>query len=368
MSHGDGRVNAVLPSITGMSQGLPLLVRDPRFREHVPHGSHPECPERLLAIDAALGAVEPLVAELEPRAATDDELLRAHGPAHLESLRAVEGRRAQLDPDTYVSPRSIEVARLAAGGTIDLALRVARGEAPSGFALVRPPGHHAESTRAMGFCLLNHVGLAARALQSAGLERIAIVDWDVHHGNGTQEIFEAERDVLYLSLHQFPWYPGTGSLAERGVGAGAGSTVNLPLPAGAGDAEYGAVFDALVEPMLREFAPELVLVSAGFDAHDRDPLSSMRLSSAAFARFTAQLRALTAEICGGRLVLALEGGYDLESLAETTTAVIHALASPEIPSCIHPSGTEVSNQILETHREAHAERWRSVRPGRSIAD
>jgi acetoin utilization deacetylase AcuC-like enzyme len=349
-----------------MSDAPPLLVRDPRFREHVPRGSHPECPERLLAIDAALARIEG-VAELEPRPASDEELLRAHGPAHLEALRAVEGRSAQLDPDTYTSPRSYEVARLAAGGTVELALRVARGEAPSGFSLVRPPGHHAESRRPMGFCLLNHVGIAARALQQAGLERIAIVDWDVHHGNGTQEIFEAERDVLYLSLHQYPWYPGTGALDERGVDAGAGSTVNLPLPAGCTDAEYGVVFDALVEPMLREFAPEIVLVSAGFDAHARDPLSSMQLSSDAFARFTAQLRSVADDVCDGRLVLTLEGGYDLEALGETAAAVIQALAAPDGAGWIHPSGGELANEILEVHRQAHAGTWRSARPVASIA-
>jgi len=203
--------------------------------------------------------------------------------------------------------------------------------------------------------------VAARALQSDGVERIAIVDWDVHHGNGTQEIFEGERDVLYLSLHQFPWYPGTGALEERGTGLGEGATVNLPLPAGCGDAEYGAVFDAVAVPVLREFAPEIVLVSAGFDAHARDPLASMQLSSAAFGRFTAEVRALADETCGGRVVLALEGGYDLEALGEAAAAVVETLAEPENPGFVHPSGTEVSLRVVGIHREAHAGSWPSLR-------
>ncbi len=339
----------------------PLLVRDPRFRDHAPTGDHPERPERLDAIDAALGDLADRVDELAPREADDEELLRAHGRQHLDALRRVEGKCAQLDPDTYTSPHSVEVARLAAGATIDLSRSVARGDAPSGFALVRPPGHHAESGRSMGFCLVNQVAVAARALQADGVERIAIVDWDVHHGNGTQEIFEGERDVLYLSLHQFPWYPGTGALDEHGTGPGEGATVNLPLPAGCGDAEYGAVFDAVAVPVLREFAPEMVLVSAGFDAHARDPLASMQLSSAAFARFAAEIRALAEETCGGRLVLALEGGYDLEALGQATAAVVETLAEPENPGFVHPSGTEVSRQVVEIHREAHAANWPSLR-------
>ncbi|MBW2280102.1 MAG: histone deacetylase [Deltaproteobacteria bacterium] len=343
-----------------MSQPRPLLVRDPRFRDHAPPSQHPERPARLDAIDAALDGLLDRVGELEPREAQDDELLRAHDKRHLDALRRVEGERAQLDPDTYTSPHSVEVARLAAGATIDLARSVARGDAPSGFALVRPPGHHAESGRSMGFCLVNQVAVAARALQADGVERIAIVDWDVHHGNGTQEIFEADRDVLYLSLHQFPWYPGTGALGERGRGAGEGATVNLPLPAGCGDAEYGAVFDAVAVPVLREFAPEIVLVSAGFDAHARDPLSSMELSSQAFGRFAAQIRALADETCDGRVVLALEGGYDLEALGEAAAAVVQTLIEPETPDFIHPCGTDLSRQLVEICREAHSGTWSSL--------
>ena len=364
MSHGDTRVNAVLRSGAVMSVPRLLLVRDPRFRDHTPDGHHPERPERLDAIDAALGDLETLsnrLGELEPREADDEELLRAHSKRHLDALRRVDGQRAQLDADTYTSPRSVEVARLAAGATIDLARSIARGDAPSGFALVRPPGHHAESGRSMGFCLVNQLAVAARALQADGVERIAIVDWDVHHGNGTQEIFEGERDVLYLSLHQFPWYPGTGAVDEHGTGPGEGATVNLPLPAGCGDAEYGAVLDAVAVPVLREFAPEIVLVSAGFDAHARDPLGSMQLSSAAFARFAAEIRALAEETCGGRLMLALEGGYDLEALGEAATAVIETLAEPENPGFVHPSGTKASRRLVETHREAHARSWPSLR-------
>jgi len=344
-----------------------LLVRDPRFRDHDPHERHPECPERLDAIDRALVGLEGSFRELAPRAADADELLRAHSAAHLDRLERARGQRAKLDPDTYTSERSIAVACLAAGATIDLALRVARGEARSGFALVRPPGHHAERSRAMGFCLLNHVALAAHALRDTlGLERIAIVDWDVHHGNGTQEIFAGDRDLLYLSLHQYPWYPGTGALDERGLGDGEGATVNLPLPAGCGDAEYGAAFDAVVVPTLHAFAPELILVSAGFDAHERDPLSSMQVSSGAFARFAAQLRTVADDVCGGRLVLALEGGYDLAALGEAVAQVTQTLAAPVVSDFHHPSGTKRANELVEMFREAHGSHWPGLRPVTSI--
>jgi acetoin utilization deacetylase AcuC-like enzyme len=280
----------------------------------------------------------------------------------------MEGRTGHLDPDTYCSPRSFDVARLAAGATIDLSLAVASGAASSGFALVRPPGHHAETNRPMGFCLVNQIALAAQVLRDrAGLERIAIVDWDVHHGNGTQEIFAAERDVLFISLHQYPHYPGSGSLDERGHGRGEGSTLNLPMPAGCGDAEYGAVFDAVVLPALREFRPEMILISAGFDAHARDPMASMELSNSAFGRFAAQLRSLADDICGGRLLLALEGGYDLEALGQSVVAVLESLCGPEAPQIVHPSGTEQAKRMIELYREAHGAHWASLRSRPSTA-
>ncbi len=340
----------------------PLLVRDPRFRDHALRAAHPECPERLDAIDAALVPLADRVREVEARPATDEEVLRVHHKSHLQALRDVAGQNTRLDADTYSAPRSLETGILAAGSIVDLALRVARGEARRAFAAIRPPGHHAERTHPMGFCLLNNVAIAARALQAeAGIERVAILDWDVHHGNGTQHSFENERDVLFASTHQFPFYPGTGALSETGGGAGEGATLNVPLPAGSGDAEYGAAFDQILVPVLREFRPQVILVSAGFDAHARDPLASMQVSTAGFRCFAARVRAVADEICDGRLIVTLEGGYDLRALGESVAELIRVLASEDVPDAEFPipspGGTAVVNEI----REAHARNWASLR-------
>jgi acetoin utilization deacetylase AcuC-like enzyme len=341
----------------------PLVVRDARFQEHALAGAlHPERPERLVAIDRALEPLADRILRVEPREASDDEILRAHAPEHLARLRALSGRRAKLDADTYSAPTSFEVARLAAGSAADLALRVARGDARTAFALVRPPGHHAESAQAMGFCLLNNVAVAARALQrEARADRVAIVDWDVHHGNGTQHLFERERDVLFVSLHQFPLYPGTGALDEKGLDEGAGSTANFPMPPHCGDAEYVAVFREVVAPILREFRPDIILVSSGFDAHECDPLASMRLSTEGFAALARHLRGVADDVCGGRIVAALEGGYDLDALGASVAGVLEVLAAPSARWDPDPLPTEASKRLVEIFREAHAGYWRSLR-------
>ena len=315
-----------------------------------------------MAVDHALDPLADRVRRLAPREATPDELLRAHGREYLDALARVEGRSGQLDPDTYASPRSVEVARLAAGSLVEASLRVAGGEAKRAFAALRPPGHHAERAAPMGFCLFNNVAVAAQALRAqAGVERIAIVDWDVHHGNGTQHLFEAERDVLFVSLHQFPFYPGTGALDEQGSGAGLGSTVNFPLAEGCGDAEYGQLFDELLVPMLLAFRPQIVLVSAGFDAHARDPLGGMNVSTAGFAGFAARLCAVADDVAGGRIVLALEGGYDLEALGESVAAVVGVLAAPELPALHFPAPTPGGMAVARKFRAAHAVRWPVLR-------
>ena len=341
---------------------IPLLVRDPRFREHAGGLGHPERPERLDAVDQALAPIEDLFRAVEPRPATDDEILLAHSADHLGVLKALEGRAAQIDPETYSAPRSLEIARLAIGSLIDVSLCVARGGAPSAFAAIRPPGHHAEPERSMGFCLLNNVAIAAQALRMhAGLEKICIVDFDVHHGNGTQARFEAERDVLFISTHQYPFYPGTGALDETGRDAGLGTTVNLPLPAGCGDAEYGPVFDEVIVPILLEFDPDLILVSAGFDGHARDPLASMNLSTHAFGVMAARLRAVAEETCGGRLVMTLEGGYDLEALGASVAEVLGVLAAPEVAPLEFPTSSPGGIEWSRRFREAHVRRWSCLR-------
>jgi acetoin utilization deacetylase AcuC-like enzyme len=313
-----------------MRDPTPILLCDSRQREHAAPADHPERPDRIEAIVHGLAPLADQLCVATPREATDEEILAAHDRGLLERLRALEGHNAWLDPDTYSAPHSLEIARRAAGGLIDAALAVATGSAASAFAALRPPGHHAEASRPMGFCLLNHVAIAARALQrELGVERIAIVDWDVHHGNGTQHIFEAERDVLFVSLHQWPLYPGTGALEEHGRGEGLGSTVNMPLPPGCGDAEYAWAFDEIVVPRLLAFRPELILVSAGYDAHRDDPLASMKLTSGGFGALASRLRLAADETCAGRIVMSLEGGYELAALGESVLETVRALLAPE---------------------------------------
>jgi acetoin utilization deacetylase AcuC-like enzyme len=310
------------------------VVEDPRYRQHRGPTGHPERPERLGAVADALAARRDALAFVPPRPAQDDEILRVHRPELLATLSAASARAPiQLDADTFMSSASLEVAKLAAGAVTDLCARVVRGEARAGFAAVRPPGHHAESDRAMGFCLLNNVAIAVRALQREhGLERVLVYDWDVHHGNGTQHSFEDDPSVLYASTHQFPYYPGTGDFDEAGVGAGVGATLNLPLPAGCGDAEYVGAVQRVLVPVARAFRPELILVSCGFDAHRDDPLASMQVTRDGFAGLAAIVRALAEELCGGRVVFALEGGYALTGLREGTDAVLDVLLAGEAPA------------------------------------
>lgn len=291
-----------------------LLVDSPRFAQHVPLGHHPERPERLSAARDAVVGSGVAFSSVTLRPATDTELARVHEPSFISSLGKLRGRTGYLDPDTYVCPESVEVARLAAGSTVSMIDALIDGPISKGVALLRPPGHHARPARAMGFCLLNNVAVGAAHAHARGLERVAVIDWDVHHGNGTQEIFWRDPHVLYVSLHQFPFYPGTGDVGETGEGEGAGYSVNVPLAAGGGDAVYRAAFERVVLPVVEAYAPELVLVSAGFDASARDPLAQMQLSPAAFGWMAHGLTRIAEATAKGRMALVLEGGYDLVAL------------------------------------------------------
>jgi acetoin utilization deacetylase AcuC-like enzyme len=326
------------------------VVEDPRFRDHAGPSDHPERPARLAAVSRALAPRRDRLESVPPRPAGDEELLRVHTRDHL-ALVAESARRApcRLDPDTYACAESHAVARLAAGASVDLARRVARGESPAGFAAVRPPGHHAEAGRAMGFCLFNNVAIAARALQAEeGLERILILDWDVHHGNGTQHSFEEDASILYASTHQFPYYPGTGDFGEAGRGDGEGATLNVPMPPGCGDSELIGVLQRVLVPAARAFRPELILVSCGFDAHRDDPLASLDVSGSGFADATHIVRALADDLCGGRLVLLLEGGYAESGLEDGTAAVVDALlevAPAPVPVPEAPPGSTLRGLV-----------------------
>jgi acetoin utilization deacetylase AcuC-like enzyme len=267
------------------------------------------------------------MAVVKPRAASRDELTRVHDPAYVVAIGETAGRAVALDPDTFTSPDSFEVAALAAGATVGAVdYVIENGTGSRAFALVRPPGHHAGRNRAMGFCLFNNVAVAAAHARFRGLSRVAIVDFDVHHGNGTQEVFYDDASVLFISSHQFPYYPGTGAVDEIGQGAGRGFTVNLPLEVGATDADYELVYSAVVAPILREFRPELILLSAGFDAFREDPLGGMRVTADQFGRLATIIAGVADECSLGRLVAVVEGGYDLPGLAACLRSTVRALA------------------------------------------
>jgi acetoin utilization deacetylase AcuC-like enzyme len=310
-----------------------VLISSTRFADHQTPPGHPERPERAEVMDVIADRWRQRGGEVvAPRAATAEQLARVHDTDYLRRVSETAGRVVALDPDTYTSPETYEIALIAAGAAIDAVEQVMSGPHGVSLALVRPPGHHAERGRAMGFCLLNNVAVAAAHARTLGAHRVAIVDYDVHHGNGTQHVFESDPGVLYASTHQFPFYPGTGAADEIGIGSGAGFTVNLPLERGAVSEDYRLVFEEVLLPILRQFKPDLVLVSAGFDAHERDPLANMRLTAEAFAAMTMELRAMAAECCDGRLALVTEGGYDLQALAASLDAVVDTLAGPIGPA------------------------------------
>lgn len=316
-----------------MSEPSTLLLHDDRMIEHDPGLGHPERPDRLRAIAAVLRERPvPNTRLVTPPTVTDEDVLRVHGPAHLGRVDAARGQHVRFDPDTVASPHSVEAARLAAGAAVEAVDAVLDGRARNAFALVRPPGHHAEPGRAMGFCLLNNVAIAAEhALARPEVQRVLVVDWDVHHGNGTQAAFYGRRDVLFASTHQFPFYPGTGALDEDGRDEGQGYTLNVPLPAGCTDGDYRRTFTDLLAPAAERFDPDLVLVSAGFDAHRLDPLGGMALSAEGFADLCGTTKALADSLAHGRLVLVLEGGYDLQGLAASAHACVEVLAGTSPP-------------------------------------
>lgn len=302
-----------------------VLISSPRFDEHVTPPGHPERPERAEVLDAAAAAYRQRGGSvLEPIAATREQLARVHSDEHLDRIAATAGKPSMLDADTFTSPASHEIALLAAGAIVQASAH-ARTTGEVALALVRPPGHHAERGQAMGFCLYNNVAVAAAQAIADGLLRVAIVDIDVHHGNGSQWMFYDDPRVLYLSSHQFPFYPGTGAAGEVGQGDGAGFTVNIPLEAGATDADYDLAYRAIAVPVLTQFAPQLTLISAGFDAHEADPLASMRMTATGYMRIVRRLKA--AAMASGALALVTEGGYDLAALRECLDGTIDVLAA-----------------------------------------
>jgi acetoin utilization deacetylase AcuC-like enzyme len=340
---------------------LPLaVVDDPFLDEHRSLEPHPERPERLAAARRAASSVASRAGRVDVplRPATNEELARVHTGRYVERLGRSAGSFTQWDEDTYLVPKSVDVALRAAGGAVELVDALISRRALRGVALLRPPGHHARPDGAMGFCLLNNVAVAAAHARARGVERVLVLDFDVHHGNGTQEIFYATPEVLFVSLHQFPFYPGTGATVETGSGEACGYTVNVPLSAHATDATYTAAFDRIVAPIAHEFAPGLVLLSAGFDAHRDDPLGQMSLTGEAYRTMTRRLlEALPAETPIGAL---LEGGYDLNALESSLEATLEALTGLEGVADVSPAVSSVNPRHTEELARAQstaAEFW-----------
>ncbi len=305
------------------------VVIDREFMKHEPGEYHPERPERIMALfDVAKELEPPRFKILPPRAAKREEIEGCHSSEYIELLQATSTtNRYALDGDTITCRDSFGTALLAAGGFLNMLDAVAAGEFRNGFALVRPPGHHALRDQAMGFCLFNTVAIGADHLKRRhGTKRILIMDWDVHHGNGTQEAFYSDRSVLYLSTHQYPFYPGSGAIEEAGADDGEGYTVNIPLPAGCGNEEYLRVFREIVVPIGEKFEPEWILVSAGFDPHRRDPLGGMDLTEEGFRVMASMLLGLAEEYAGGKIAFLLEGGYDLMALKNSAFSVFQEMA------------------------------------------
>ena len=310
------------------------LVYHPDYLKHTTGPMHPERPERLTAIMSLLenkGLVNTLKA-IEPKPAPESWITSVHSSQHLASLRATgaqaDDELAYVDGDTPMSRDSLRVAFLAVGGVLAGVDAVMSGQVRSVFCALRPPGHHAEPSRAMGFCLFNNVAIGARYIQRHhGLKKVLIIDWDVHHGNGTQEAFYKDPSVLFFSTHQYPFYPGTGGSSEQGLGAGLGSTINVPMRAGSGDDDYIEAFNSRLVPAAQAFQPDAVMISAGFDAHRNDPLASMRLTEEGYAELSRIVKRLADDYSSGRIISCLEGGYHLESMALSVYRHIQVLMS-----------------------------------------
>jgi acetoin utilization deacetylase AcuC-like enzyme len=316
---------------------LTLLTSDRCGWHRSPEG-HPESPARAEVFRAVATRAQTRGIAVEDAPIAEPSALRSvHDAGYVDHLLALAGQTASLDPDTHLSPGSVDAALSAAGAGIRAVDRVLDGgDGVRAAALVRPPGHHAERDRAMGFCLFNNVAVAAAHCRARGLGRVAVVDFDVHHGNGTQSAFYDDPTVLFVSSHQFPFYPGTGDADEIGRGRGSGYTVNLPLVAGAGDADYEGLYRDVVVPIVLAYRPQLLLLSAGFDAHEDDPLGGMCVSTTGFGRLTAMLAAVADQVCGGRLVAVTEGGYDLPALDASLEVMVNVLAGDTSNAALSP--------------------------------
>lgn len=345
------------------------IIRDDSYMQHVANGYHPESPERLRIIYQMLQDEDMAGRFLtfSPRPATTEELAWVHTSRYIQTIAATAGHRlTMLDPDTYACAQSFDIAKLAAGGVLVAVDKVLSGEVQNAFAFIRPPGHHAEANRAMGFCLFNNVAIAANyCIKIHKLQKVLIIDWDLHHGNGTQHSFYERGDILYFSTHQYPYYPGTGHITEVGSGAGKGFTVNVPLPTGPGDGEYFFIFEEILEPIAQEYKPDIVFVSAGFDIYYQDPLGGMQVTPSGFANLCRIILDLAADTCHGRVILVLEGGYHLQGLREATKAVLKTmrgdmLAQGRDEQMRQHIDHKLIDPIIKKVKETHKPYWKNI--------
>jgi acetoin utilization deacetylase AcuC-like enzyme len=343
------------------------ILRDDSFLDHDMGAYHPESPQRLVAIYEMLEEPEMKgkFTGIPSRKAERDDLELIHSSGYIDLIASSDGKDfVYLDSDTRTSAGSYNAALLAAGGFCEAVSMVSKGEIKNAFALVRPPGHHAERDRAMGFCLFNNAAIGARYAQKyLGLKRIIIADWDLHHGNGTQHSFEDDPSILYFSTHQFPFYPGTGSTREAGIGDGKGFTINVPLTPGFGDGEYVTIFERIFTPVAREFRPDLIIVSAGFDIHEKDPLGGMEVTTKGFAGITASLMNAAEECCGGKLVMTLEGGYHVQGQRDSVKAVLKELAGDTKTNktdLMKKANKEMVERVLNPVLDIHRHYWKGL--------
>jgi len=334
------------------------VLRDKRYMEHDMGDFHPENPQRLEVIYQMLDKeISFDYSTIEPRIGTEEEIQWVHTKSYVQSIKKTSGiERVMLDPDTSTSARSYEVATLAVGGVLKIAELIMDGDITNAFAFIRPPGHHAEASRAMGFCLFNNVAVAAEyLLREHGLKRILIVDWDLHHGNGTQHSFDQRKGVLYCSIHQFPHYPGTGHWSEKGKGEGEGYTVNIPLRPGKTDQDYVYIFEKVLSPITEAFKPEFILVSAGYDIYQDDPLGGMQITDQGFGAMAYSLLQMAKSVCQDRILFALEGGYNLEGLSSGSKQVLLQLSGraqkPDIGADASSYTLRELVPVFETHRK-----------------